>query len=197
MCDMGLAAVAYFYVDFQDRTKRDARGLLSSLLVQLCFQSAPSFDILSRHRAKHKDVLQQASEDALATCLRELLEYPGQAPVFIVVDALDEYSNSPSPDSPPGGPTPRQSVLKIMKGLIELKLQNLHFCLTSRLESDIQEVLAPLEPVTVSLHTQKGQLDDIAQYVDSVVASDVTMKKWPESAKKLVIGTLAKKSHGM
>ena len=197
MRERGLAIVGYFYLDFQDRTKQDAYGLLSSLLAQLGTQSDPFFDILSRHRTKHNNGAERPSEDALVECLREMLEYPEQAPVFIVVDALDECPDSPSPGSPPGAPTPRQSVLKIVKGLIKLKPQNLHFCLTSRPEPDIEHVLAPLEPASVSLHTEKGQLADITQYVQSVIVSDVTMGKWPKDTKKLVIDTLTNKSQGM
>jgi len=194
---LGLVAVGYFYVDLQERTKQDARGLLSSLLAQLCTQSDPFFDILLRLHTKHNDSGEQPSEDALAMCLREMLEYPKQAPVFIVIDALDECPDSPSPDSLLGVPTPRQSVLKILKELIGLKLQNLHICLTSRPESDIQKALDPFEPVDVSLHAQKGQLEDIAQYIVAVVYSDVKMGGWPKEVQKLVVDTLADKSKGM
>lgn len=197
MRELGLVAVGYFYVDFRERTKQDARGLLSSLLAQLCTQSDPFFDILSRLRRKHNGGGERPSEEALATCLREMLEYPKQAPVFIVIDALDECPDYPSPGSPPGVPTPRQSVLKIVKELIELKLRNLHFCLTSRLEHDIKDVLGSLDHVNVSLHTQRGQLDDIARYVESIVDSDVTMRRWPNRTKRSVINTLANKSDGM
>jgi len=193
----GLAAVGYFYVDFQDSTKQDARGLLSSLLDQLCTQSKPFLDILSGLHAKHNQGGEQPSEAELTKCLRKMLEHQGKAPVFIVVDGLDECPDSRGSDSLPGAPTRRLSVLKILKGLIKLKLQNLHFCLTSRHEFDIQEVLDPLGPMSVSLHNQKGQLEDIEQYVKSVVDSDVTMKRWPPETKKSVIGTLADKSHGM
>ena len=171
--------------------------MLSSLLGQLCTQSDRFFDILSRLREKHNHGGERPSEDELAMCLREMLEHPGQAPVFIVIDALDESPDSRSPDSPPGVPTPRRSVLTILKGLIELKFPNLHLCLTSRPEFDIQKVLEPLGPVSVSLHTQKGQLDAIAQYVQSVVVADLMMKRWSKKTKKLVIDTLASKSHGM
>jgi len=197
MRETGLIAVGYFYVDWQDPQKQSTRGLLSSLLAQLCTQSEPFLDILSMLRAKHNDGVEQPSEDALAMCLREMLEYPEQAPVFIVVDALDECPDSPRPGSPPGVPTPRQSVLKIVKWLMELKLQNLHFCLTSRPEFDILQVLDPLEPVSVRLHDQKGQMDDIAQYVKSVVFTDVKMREWPKNTQKLVIDTLTNRSHGM
>jgi len=197
MRDLGLVAVGYFYVDFHDRTKQDARGLLSSLLDQLCSQSDPFLDILLRLRTNHNDGREQPSEDALERCLREMLEYPKQAPVFIVVDALDECPDSPSPGSLPGVPTPRQSVLKIVEGLSKSNFQNLHFCLTSRHEVDIQAVIDPLEPESLSLHAQPGQLAAIRQYVESVVDSDARMKKWPRRTRNLVIDTLASRSQGM
>jgi hypothetical protein len=197
----GLAAVGYFYVDFNDHTKQDARGLLSSLLDQLSTQSNPYFVILSRFHARHNQGGERPCETALSMCLKEMLEFPGQAPVFIVVDALDECpgSSSRSPGSRTVVPTPRQSVLKVLKELIELKLENLHLCVTSRHEVDIQDELNSFqsEPLPVSLYDQRGQLDDIAQYVESAVASDVTMRGWPEEIQRSVINTLTNESHGM
>jgi len=193
MRETGLAAVGYFYIDFQDTAKQDARGLLSSLLAQLCTQSNAFFDILSGLHAKHNQGGESPSEATLEKCLWKMLEYPEQAPVFIIVDALDECPASRSPASP-GAPPPRQSVLRILKRLT--RLQNLHLCLISRHEFDIQDVLDPLEPVSVSLHNQKGQLADIAQYVESVVVSDTIMKRWEKKTQKLAIDTLVEKSQG-
>jgi 2,3-bisphosphoglycerate-independent phosphoglycerate mutase len=197
----GLAAVGYFYVDFNDHTKQDARGLLSSLLDQLSTQSNPYFDILSGFHARHNQGGERPSETALSKCLKEMLEYPEQAPVFIVVDALDECpgSSSRSSRSRTVVPTPRQLVLKVLKGLIELKLESLHLCVTSRHEVDIQDELNSFksEPLPVSLYDQRGQLDDIAQYVESVVASDVTMRGWPKRIQRSVVNTLTNESHGM
>jgi len=195
MRETGLAAVGYFYIDFRDPAKQDPRGLLSSLLAQLCTQSNAFFDILSELYAKHNQGGEIPNELALEKCLRKMLECPEQAPVFIVVDALDECPASRSPGSPPGSSPPRQSVLRILKKLT--KLENLHLCLTSRYEFDIQDALDPLKPVGVSLHNQKGQLADIAQYVESFVVSDTIMKRWPKKTQKLVIDTLAEKSRGM
>jgi hypothetical protein len=189
----GLAAVGYFYVDFQDTAKQDARGLLSSLLDQLCAQSKPFLDILSDLHTSHNQGGERPSEAALTNCLRRMLEHRDKTPVFIVVDALDECPDTRGPDTLPGAPTRRQSVLKILEGLIRPKLQNLHICLTSRHEVDIQDVLDPLGPMSVSLHNQKGQHEDIAEYVKSVVDSDVAMKRWPSVTKSSVIDTLANK----
>jgi hypothetical protein len=41
----GLASLAFFYCDFREDQKKDLRGLLSSLLVQLCHQSDSYCDI--------------------------------------------------------------------------------------------------------------------------------------------------------
>jgi hypothetical protein len=120
-----------------------------------------------------------------------MLGDPKQAPVFIVIDALDECPNSQ------GLPSPREWALEIMKELIEINLPHLHFCITSRPEIDIRVVLDPLEPYSVSLHDQEGQIEDIAEYVKSVVHSDVRMREWPKEEKKLVIDTLARYSGGM
>jgi hypothetical protein len=122
-----------------------------------------------------------------------MLGDPKQAPVFIVIDALDECPNSQ------GLPTPRERALEVMKSLrlIEIKLPHLHFCITSRPEIDILVVLGPLEPYRVSLHDQEGQIEDLAEYVKSVVGSDVTMREWPDDDKELVIDTLARNSGGM
>jgi len=187
----GLATVGYFYVDFRERAKQEARGLLSSLLTQFSTQSDRFCHTLSSLYASHERGLEQPSENALAQCLREMLEDPNQAPVFIVVDALDECPNSE------GLPTPREQALEIVKELVELKLQHLHLCITSRPEIDIRGVLDPLKRYSVSLHDEAGQIEDIARYVESVVLSDATMRDWPKEEKKLVIATLAKDGGGM
>jgi hypothetical protein len=187
----GLASVCYFYVDFRERAKQEPRGLLSSLLTQLCIQSNRYCDILSSLHALHDRGLEQPSEKALAKCLQAMLEDSEQLPVFIVVDALDEYPNSE------GLPTPRELVLGIVKQLIELELPHLHFCVISCPEIDIRMVLEPLERYSVSLHEQEGHIDDIAQYVKSVVLSDVTMREWPEKDQKSVIDDLTENGCGM
>jgi len=191
MCTTGLVTVGYFYANFRERAKQEVRGLLSSLLTQLSTQSDRLCHILSSLHASHKRGLVQPSENALAQCLREMLEDPNQAPVFIVVDALDECPNSE------GLPTPREQALMIVKELVELNLQHLHLCITSHPEIDIRRVLDPLKPYSVSLHDEAGQIEDIARYVESVVLSDATMREWPKEEKKLVINTLAKDGGGM
>jgi len=109
MRELGLASLAFFYCDFREDQKRHRRGLLSSLLVQLCQQSDAYYDALSKFYLAHYDGSQHASDGELAQCLKHLFAFPGQAMVYIVIDALDECPMTT------GLSSPRQEVL----GLVE------------------------------------------------------------------------------
>jgi len=191
ICPTGLAILAIFYFHFGDSTKQDARHLLSSLLFQLCSQSDKFSQVLSSVYSSHGNGSREPSIDTLLECLKTILALQGQAPVYIVVDALDECPNSS------GLQTQRQEVLEILKELIELKFAYLHSCVTSRPEIDIRRAFDPLNPYNVSLHDQDGQIKDLAEYVKSVIGSDATMQDWPPKVKELVIDTLTKKGGGM
>jgi hypothetical protein len=193
MREAGLATVGYFYIDFRDPAKHGARGLLASLLIQLCVQSDGFCEILSSLYSDHDHGLQQPSDDALARCLKDMLELPGQSPFYIIIDGVDECPNSH------GLPSPREQVLKVVKDLIDLNLPHLHICIASRPEIDIRVALAPLATYCVSLHDENGQNEDIAEYIKSVVYSDATMREWPEDDEvlPLVVSTLTQNGGGM
>ena len=122
-----------------------------------------------------------------------MLGLPGQGPIFIVLDALDEC-----PDSS-GIPSPRNEVLQLVKELVNLDLQGLHICATSRPEVDIRAILESLASRSVSLHDESGQTADIADYVRSVVNSSLStaMRRWRADDKNLVIETLTERADGM
>jgi hypothetical protein len=189
--DEGLGLMAYYYFDFRDTAKQDVRGLLSSLVVQLCAESDLCYDILSRLYSKHNTGLRLPDDDTLTQCLKDMLELPGQPPIYIIVDALDECPNSP------GAPSPRELVLDLMEDLVELHLPNLRVCITSRPEADIQEALALLVSHPVSLHDEAGQKQDITDYISSAVRSDRKMRKWRAEDRELVINALTQRADGM
>ena len=193
ICEAGLAILAYFYFDFRDLDKKTCRDLLLSLLFQLSTRSSSYCDILHRVYEVHEDGTRQPSDDALKECLKEMLRLPGQGPIFIILDALDEC-----PDSS-GLPSPRDEVLQLVKELVDLRLQELHICATSRSEVDIQAVLEPLAFCSVSLHDESGQKTDIANYVRNVVdlSPSMEMKSWGDDDKDLVIKSLTERSDGM
>ncbi len=187
----GLASLAYFYFDFRDTEKQHLRGLLSSLVFQLAAESDPCYQILSRLYSDHAGGTREPSEDALSQCLVEMLELSGQPAMYIIIDALDECPNIS------GMPTAREQVLEFLGDLVELKIPNVHICVSSRPEIDIRNIFEPLEPLHMSLHNESGQKADISSYIDAVVRSDQRMKKWREGDKKLVIDTLSEKADGM
>jgi len=108
----GLASLAFFYCDFREDEKRELPGLLSSVLVQLCHQSDSFCHILSGFYSEHANGLQHPSNDALKQCLKDILEVPGQAPVYLIVDGLDECSSTSAM------PSPREKVLMLLEDLI-------------------------------------------------------------------------------
>jgi len=123
-------------------------------------------------------------------CLKKMLGLPGQGRVYLIIDALDECPNS-------GYPTARGQVLVIMQELVDLKLPRVHFCITSRPEVDIREVLELLAIHNVPLHEQTGHNRDITNFIMSVVHSDRRMRRWTSVHKQLVIDILTERASGM
>ena len=186
----GLASIAFFYCDFREEEKMGLRGLISSLLSQLCHQSDPYCDMLSKFYSEHTKDMRPPSEDELAGCLKDLLKLPG-APVYIIVDALDECPNISSI------PSPRSKVLNLLEDLIGSKFSNLYICVTSRPEADIKDVLDPLIFLCVSLHDQSEQKKDIEEYIKSVINTHSTSRRWKAEHKELVVDVLTEKADGM
>ena len=181
--------MAYYYFDFRDDKKQDCYGLLSSLILQLSLESDPCCDILSKlysdnNRARKPTLI------ALKKCIKDMLSQPGQGPTYIIVDALDECPNSS------GTPSARGKVLELIKELVGLGLPDVHLCVASRPEIDIQKVLESSNTLRISLHNETGQEADIIAYIKSLVNSNNVLD-WTEEDENLVINTLSQKANGM
>ena len=183
--------MAYFYFDFRESEKRYRRGLLSSLVFQLSAESDPCYQILSRLYLDHAVGTREPSEDALLRCLVEMLKVPGQPAMYIIIDALDECSNTS------GMPTAREQVLESLTHLVRLRLPNVHLCVSSRLEVDIRNALEPWAPFCMSLDDEGGQKADISLYINAVVQSDQRMQRWRKRDKQMVIDALSDNADGM
>ena len=183
--------MAYFYFDFRDVDKQSLHNLLPSLLIQLSARSNLCCDILSQLYSAHDRGVQNPSDRAMIDCLKEMLTLEAQGPTYIIMDALDECPITSTI------PSPREEVLELVEELVGLHLPNVHICVTSRPEHDIQAALGQLAPHPVSLHDETGQQKDIADYVTSFVHSDRRMGRWREEDKDLVIKTLSEKADGM
>lgn len=162
--------------------------LVSSLLVQLCHQSDSYFDILFNFYLKHGSGSRQPSDYALVKYLEEILKLQGQAPIYLIIDALDECSVSSLV------PT-RNKILMLVEDLMDSQLPDLHICITSRPETDIKATLLPFR--SISLHDEGGQIEDIEHYIESFVNNDGVMRRWKVANKQLVIDVLKKRADGM
>ena len=150
----GLALVAYYYFDFKDTRKQDRRGLLSSLLTQLCTQSHHSYDILSSLHQAHEKGSRQPKEVDLIRCLKDVLSFSGHGRVYIIVDAIDESPNNP------GIPSPREKVLQLVKDLVDVRHPDIRVCITSRpeVESERSLNLWHLTPCLSTMSVAKGAI---------------------------------------
>lgn len=185
--------VAFFYFDARYPAKSNLRGLLSSILVQLCYKSDKCCGLLSQLYSNHDDGTEVPSEDALVVCLKLTIKLLGREPIYLIIDGLDECLNTT------GTPSEREKVLVLLRDLITSPFPNLHICVTSSLEHDIQNVLEPLTSAgpPVSLHEEDGQREDIMSYVKSLVNEDREMRNWGEDDRHRVIKSLSERAGGM
>jgi len=189
--DTGLALIAYFYCDFRDPKKQGVTGLLASLVSQLSAKSDPCYNILSTLYSEYDGGSRRPDDDALLSCLGEMIKTEGLPTVYIIIDGIDECPN----DS--GVKPHREWILELVNQLVDLQLLNVRICATSRPEADIQTAFASLASHSVSLHGEAGQKKDIADYVRFVMNSDTKMRRWRENDKELVITVLSQKADGM
>ena len=116
---------------------------------------------------------------------------PGQATIYLIIDGLDECPNTSAM------PSPREEVLIPVEQLIEARLPNLRICVTGRLEADIKVVLDPLTFRSISIHDESEQIQDIENYIKSVVNTDPKNRRWKQDDKQLVIDVLTSRADGM
>jgi len=191
--DAGSALIGYYYFDYKDSSKRDIRGMLASVLLQLVGDSDRCWDALYQLYSKCREGSEQPSHAALATCLQNMLKLSGKLPIFIILDALDECPSTAET------PSPREKVLDVVEELVGSGHSNLFICITSRPEQDIQTYLNPLTSASrrVSLHDEIGQREDIRSFLHSFVHTDRAMRRWKEEDKELVVNTLSERAGGM
>jgi hypothetical protein len=187
--DAGEASMAYFYFDYRDDKKQGLHDLVTSLLIHLSARSSLRSEILSDLYSYHEEGRNQPRDSELTRCLKDMLRVPDHRPIYLIMDALDESPNTS------GIPTPREGVLELLKELVDLRLPNVHICVTSHPKIDIESVT----PLRVFLHDEIGHQEDIADYVRSVIDSnsEPIVGNWEKEIKDLVIKALSERADGM
>ena len=72
--------------------------------------------------SKHDRGIKRPSEENLVEYLKRILELPGQRPIYLIMNEVDECPNNS------GIPSPRKQVLQLIRELVELRLSHLHIC---------------------------------------------------------------------
>ena len=189
--EMGSLA-AYFYFHFNVNSKRDLRGLLASLLFQLCDSSDRCRNVLHELYKICNEGSERPSDAALTWCLKKMLNLPGQLPIFIIMDALDECPSTT------GTPAARDEVLDIVEDLVGSNHSNLFICVTSRPEQDIQTILNPLTSPSCRIPGRRKWSNGGYQRLCSFFCqTDRAMRRWREEDKELVINALSERAGGM
>ena len=187
--------ILYYYFDSKDAAKCDLRGLLTSLLMQLCDSSSLSLGLVSQLYANHSHGSEQPCEGTLTRLLKNLLErLLSQSSIYIIIDGVDNCPNTNS-----GTTSARKKVLEFLERIVRSRHSNLHICITSSPEGDMQRSFKILAPSArrVTLHEQKGQMEDIKSYIHHFIHEDKDMQTWPAGDQDLVFKTLSEKAGGM
>lgn len=178
-------AVAYFYFDFNNSAKQEVWACFSSIVAQLCahISSLPPYIKQSYERSGHGKFQPSLGEliELLFDTMRNLSH------VFIVIDAVDECPRE----------TERDLLLNTLSHLKSKMLENLHVLVTSRRETDIEDILLPLLTVP-AIALQRSEVDlDIKLHITNQLATDPKLKKWSREVQAEIEQTLMAGANGM
>jgi hypothetical protein len=184
-------ALAYFYFRFDDPEKPNTMALIRSLIKQLyCYRPNTPEAVEALH--KYRENGQNPEQDDLRNALMATIR--GFSGVYLVLDALDEYSLEVSD---------RKKLLDFIRQIQGSQLKNLHILCTSRREQDIEKAFKTFFPdsapanVDISLITYRRKVDyDIGLNIDKTLASE-TYNEWSEELKKEVRQALVERADGM
>jgi hypothetical protein len=179
-------AVAYFYFDFSDTRKQNARDLLCSLVAQICHQRADIPETVNNFYHKYRDGRMVPPFAELISILSASIDTFDQ--VYIILDAVDECSSAGST----GG---RSQVLEALKVIHEWLEKSIHILVTSRKEIDIERTLHPL--LTEESVNVRNFIDqDIKVCIKNELAS-ARFQHWPLGVVEEVESSLIHRADGM
>jgi hypothetical protein len=189
-----LEIIACYFFDCDKPDKRNFRGLLASLVTQLCENSKRYPESMPTLYTKCRNGLDPPTEADLTQLLnRFLTELQAQFSIYIVIDGVDNCIEAESTESP------RKKVLKFLEHLVRSRHPKLNICVTSSLKGDMEKSLKPLVAAVSSrqviLHDEKGQKEDIRNYIAAFVRKH--MLALPEKDKDDVIKKLSDRAGGM
>jgi hypothetical protein len=174
--------VAYFFFDGRDSQKELQlhNKLIRTLLLQLSDIRHGGITEKLADLYKHCGEVQHPSDEQLQNVLRDILDRFSQ--VYIMIDALDEC-------------TDRKKTLNWLNKFItdsNRKAANLHIVVTSRPETDINEIFAALDPHSIDVG--EANTKDIVKYLKLQMESKFT--KCDENIRAKIMSELEEHAEG-
>ncbi|KAH8825522.1 ankyrin repeat-containing domain protein [Flagelloscypha sp. PMI_526] len=170
--------VAYYYFEFTNPSTLSEEALFRSLVAQL---SVVNENISRQLYQRHRDGANQPQLATLHASLAELVRTT-TLPIYVVVDALDEFPISQ-----------RKCLLATLHQLFTLT--GLHAMVTSRDELDIHQAFSRKVPFDFAI-TNEMVRHDIAVFVDQALAVE-KWTFWPNTEVQRIRDTLIQKADGM
>jgi hypothetical protein len=185
--------IACYYFDSNKPDKHNFRGLLVSLVTQLCENSNCHPKSMSTLYTKCRNGSHPPTEADLTRLLnRFLTKLQAHFSIHIIIDGVDNCIEAESTEPP-------SKMLKFLEDLVRSRHPKLNICITSSLKGDMEKSLKPLVAAVSSrqviLHDEKGQKEDIRNYIAAFVRKH--MLALPEKDKDDVIKKLSDRAGGM
>lgn len=159
--DRASVGIAYFYFDFKEPAKQNARNMVLSLLGQLCRHQSTIRDCVKTLYRKQMDHEPPSIAD-LTLALFDIVKTFKQT--FVVIDALDEC-------------TERPGLLGNLCTIIQHERgEHIKVLVASREEPDIQAAFSSIP--FISIRTRMSS--DIELYVNESIDTDTRLSSLPE-----------------
>ena len=186
--------IACYFFDSKKPDKHNFRGLLASLVMQLCESSKRHPASMPTLYTKCRNGSDPPSEADLTQLLnRFLTELQAQFSIYIVIDGVDNCIEAESTEFP------RKKVLKFLENLVRSRHPKLNICITISLkegmEKSLKSLVAGASSCAVILHEEKGHKEDIRNYIAAFVRR--YMPALPDKDKEYVIKKLSERAGGM
>jgi hypothetical protein len=177
-------AIAFFYCNRIDPSRRDALSVLRSLVRQLSTRANDSDYIHPKLEQLYYSTRSDASDLSISTCKSLILEFVNLYPrTTIILDALDECDQKS-----------RVHLLDILTEVVDISTNPVKIFISSRPDIEIRERLASRPSVEIQA---KNNGEDIAKFSKKEIQKHPRWASMNSSLRDDIIQTLLAKSDGM
>jgi hypothetical protein len=175
------AALAYFYFDFNEPRKSKVDAFVRSIIAQLLSQNPTAFIPIEKLFKQNQDGAFQPTLQDLLSALSQMVSEFGH--IYLVIDALDES-------------TELEDMLSLLSSIRSWDEDHMHIIVTSRLESNIEDLLSTAATSSLCLD-ESVMTEDISFYITSQLKEDSKLARWPPDVQKTIRQSLVEGSRGM